>query len=88
MSRLTNFTLKAAQRLKIQNRKLVVAWIALLSAIMAAFTLGYNWKDTDAPLVLGGETCTSYEAGKMFICRQDEKEFLVVPMNAPDPLSL
>jgi hypothetical protein len=75
--------LKAAQRLKIQNRKLVVAWIAMLSAVMAAATLGYNWKDTEPPLVLGGETCTSYDSGKMFICQQGEKEYLVVPLNVP-----
>ena len=76
-----NFALKVAQRLKIQNRKLVVAWIAMLSAIVAAGALGYNWKDTNAPLVLGGDTCISYDSGKMFICQQGEKEYLVVPMN-------
>lgn len=78
-----NFALKVAQRLKIQNRKLVVAWIAMLSAVVAAGALGYNWKDANAPLILGGETCVSYHSGKMYICRQGEKEYLVVPMNAP-----
>jgi hypothetical protein len=75
-----NFLLKIAQRLKIQKRKLVVAWIALLSAVIAAGTLGYNWKDTETPLVLGGENCTSYRSGKIFICEQGEKEYLVIPM--------
>ncbi len=83
MSALTNLALKEAQRLKIQNRKLVAAWVAMLSAIVASFTLGYNWKDADAPLVLGGETCISYDSGKMFICQQGEKEYLVVPMLSP-----
>jgi hypothetical protein len=78
-----SLALKAAQRLKIQNRKLVVAWVAILAAVMSAATLGYNWKDTDPPLVLGGETCVSYQAGKMFICEQGEKEYLVVPLNVP-----
>lgn len=78
-----NVAIKIAQRLKIQNRKLAAAWVAMLSAVMAAGALGYNWRDTDAPLVLGGETCTSYDSGKMFICKQGKKEFLVVPMNSP-----
>jgi hypothetical protein len=78
-----SLALKVAQRLKIQNRKLVVAWVAMLSAIAAAFALGVAWNDTAAPLVLGGDTCDSYRAGKMFICEQDGKEYLVVPMNVP-----
>ena len=80
--RLGNFAIKAAQRLKIQNRKLVVAWVALLAAVVASFSMGYGWKDT-TPLVLGGEECVSYDSGKMFICQQGEKEYLVVPMKTP-----
>jgi hypothetical protein len=83
MSRVMSLALKAAQRLKIQNRKLVVAWIAMLAAIVAAFTLGYGWEDAGAPLVLDGETCTSYRSGTMFICEQGKKEYLVVPLPTP-----
>jgi hypothetical protein len=82
MSRVMNLALKAAQRLKIQNRKLVVAWVSMIAAVMAAFALGVSWNDT-APLVLGGESCVSYQGGKMFLCEQGKKEYLVVPMNTP-----
>ena len=83
MSRVMQAALKAAQRLKIQNRKLVVAWVALLAAVIAAFSLGYNWVDPTAPLILGGDRCVSFDSGKMFICQQGEKEYLVVPMKTP-----
>ena len=83
MSRVMALALKAAQRLKIQNRKLVVAWVSMLAAIVAAFSLGYGWKDASPPLVLGGSTCKAYHSGKMFVCQQDEKEYLVVPLNVP-----
>ncbi len=76
--------LKAAQRLKIQNRKLVVAWVSILATVMAAGTLGYQWALTESdPLVLGGESCVSYHEGKMFICPHGKKEYLVVPMPTP-----
>lgn len=77
-----NFALKVAQRIKIQNRKLVVAWIAMLSAIMAAGALGYNWKDADGPLIFGAETCThlhrTVEDRDVWICQQGKKEYLVI----------
>jgi hypothetical protein len=84
MSRVMSLALKAAQRLKIQNRKLVVAWVSIIAAVMAAGTLGYQWALTESdPLVIGGESCVSYHSGKLFICAQGQKEYLVVPMPTP-----
>ena len=75
-----NFALKVAQRIRTQNRRLVVAWVAMLSAVIAAGALGYSWKNIDAPLVFGEETCTTV-VDELWICSQGEKRFLVVPLN-------
>lgn len=85
--------MKLAQRLKIQNRKLVAVWVSIVSAVLASFALGVSWQDTDAPMILeNGASCESFHSGKMFICKQGEKEILVVPLTPRDhlgfPLSL
>jgi len=79
-------------RLPIPKRwkgKLVGAWIAMLSAVLAAGVLGYKLgssEPTIPSLKIRDDVCEVHflsdtERGTlMFICEQDERKYLVVPL--------
>ncbi len=73
---------------KPKNKKLLAAWVAMLSAVFAAGALGYGLgtSATPPPLVFGDDICSiPYWTDRksdsiLYVCQQGEREYLVVPL--------
>ncbi len=71
------------------NRKLLVAWGAMLTAIFAAGGLGYalGLSYEPDPLVFGDQTCTVVQRSstEIWVCQRSEDSFLVIPLKTYVP---